>query len=119
MDILNEYIKATNTHNFNEVKKVLHPNAIYFFSNKTCSTHEEIQKFFEQTWSVIENESYAAQDVIWLHAGTDSATCTYTYFYEGYINGKYASGHGRATNVFVKDSGEWLLIHEHLSPLPK
>ncbi|MGB5946792.1 MAG: nuclear transport factor 2 family protein, partial [Paenisporosarcina sp.] len=40
-------------------------------------------------------------------------------FYEGFINDKYASGHGRATNVFVKESDVWLLIHEHLSPLPK
>lgn len=34
------------------------------------------------------------------------------------MNGEYTSGQGRATNVFIKESTGWLLIHEHLSPLP-
>ncbi|MCG7317865.1 YybH family protein [Brevibacillus laterosporus] len=118
MEILDKYIEATNTHNFDEVKKLLHPNALYYFSNRTCTTHQEIQAYFENAWSIIQNEIYKAQDIQWLHKGNDSATCTYTYCYEGYMNGKYTSGQGRATNVFVKDTIGWLLIHEHLSPLP-
>lgn len=31
MEILNTYIAATNTHNFEEVQKVLHKDAVYFF----------------------------------------------------------------------------------------
>lgn len=119
MKILQNYINATNTHKFDEVKKLLHPNAVYFFSDRNCTTHEEIQAYFENAWSIVKNENYEAQEVHWLFIGSNSATCTYTYFYEGLINDKYASGHGRATNVFVKESDVWLLIHEHLSPLPK
>ena len=119
MEVLDNYIKATNTHIFDEVKKFLHPNAVYFFSNRSCTTHEEIQTYFENSWSMIKNENYEAQEVEWLFVGSDSATCTYTYFYEGYINEKYANGYGRATNIFIKESDEWLLIHEHLSPLPR
>jgi ketosteroid isomerase-like protein len=119
LKVLHNYIKATNTHKFDEVRKLLHPHAVYFFSDQTCTTHEEIQTYFENAWSIVQEENYQAEDVKWLYAGSDSATCTYTYFYEGYINGKYASGRGRATNIFVKESDEWLLIHEHLSPLPK
>ncbi|WP_342573729.1 nuclear transport factor 2 family protein [Solibacillus sp. FSL K6-1781] len=119
MDVLNNYIKGTNTHNFEEVRKILHPNAVYFFSDKSCTNHEEIQAYFEAAWSIVKNENYEAQDVQWLFQGSNSATCTYTYFYEGFINEKYSQGYGRATNVFVKESDEWLLIHEHLSPLPK
>ena len=119
LEILHNYIKATNTHIFDEVRKILHPNAVYFFSDRNCTTHEEIQTYFENAWSMIKNENYEAQEVQWLFIGSNSATCTYTYFYEGYINEKYASGYGRATNVFVKEADEWLLIHEHLSPLPK
>lgn len=119
MDVLNNYIKATNTHNFDEVRKFLHPKAVYFFSDKSCTNHEEIRAYFEAAWSMVKNENYEAQDVQWLFMGSNSATCTYTYFYEGFINEKYAHGYGRATNVFVKESDEWLLIHEHLSSLPK
>ena len=119
MDFLHNYIKATNTHKFNEVQKVLHPEAVYFFSNQSCTTQEEIQAYFEDAWSRIKDENYEARDVNWLHIGVCSATCTYTYFYEGYVNGKYVNGKGRATNVFVKEESDWLLIHEHLSPLPK
>ncbi|QOS98954.1 nuclear transport factor 2 family protein [Brevibacterium sp. JNUCC-42] len=118
MEILHNYIEATNTHNFDEVKKLLHPNAVYYFSNRTCTTHQEIQKYFESAWSFIQNEIYKAQDIRWLFTGSDSATCTYTYYYEGYMNGEYTSGQGRATNVFVKESTGWLLIHEHLSSIP-
>lgn len=118
MEILNRYIKATNTHCFDEVKKLLHPNATYFFTDQTCTTHEEIRLYFENAWSLVQNENYEARDVKWLFTGTDSATCTYIYFYEGYINEKYTSGYGRATNVFVKVADHWLLLHEHLSPCP-
>ncbi|AZK48966.1 YybH family protein [Paenibacillus lentus] len=119
MDILNRYIKAINTHNFEEVRLVLHPDATFFFSDQSCTTAEQIQTYFEHVWTVVKEEHYAAQDVVWLHKGDSSATCNYTYFYEGYINGTYVSGQGRATNVFVKEQERWLLIHEHLSPLPK
>ncbi|UII56593.1 nuclear transport factor 2 family protein [Cytobacillus spongiae] len=118
MDILDRYMKATNTHNFDEVKKLLHPNAIFFFSNKTCKNHDEIKVYFERAWEFVKEENYEAHDVEWLFISSTSLTCTYTYFYEGYVNGEYTSGRGRATNVFVKEFDEWLLVHEHLSPLP-
>jgi hypothetical protein len=118
MDILKRYIKATNTHDFIELKKVLHPNAVYFFTDKTCRTHDEIQVYFENAWDLVKNENYEAHDVEWILKSDTSATCTYTFYYEGYVNNEYTNGRGRATNVFVKQSNEWMLIHEHLSPLP-
>ncbi|MDN3956031.1 YybH family protein [Sporolactobacillus laevolacticus] len=118
MEVLNEYIKATNTHDFNQVRKLLHDHATYFFSDMTCTTLSEIQSYFENAWSVVKDENYEARNVQWLFINSTSAACTYIYFYEGYVKGKYTSGHGRATNVFVKNSNKWLLIHEHLSPLP-
>ena len=115
MEILDTYIAATNTHDFEQVRKVLHEDAIYFFSDQTCSTLQEIQNYFENAWTVVKDEYYEARNVLWLHQGEDSATCIYTYFYEGYVNGEYVNGEGRATNVFVKYEGDWKLIHEHLS----
>lgn len=119
MKVLDDYIAATNTHRFDEVRKLLHPDAVYYFSDQSCTTHEEIQAYFENAWSIVKNENYEARDVKWLFKSDNSATCTYTYYYEGYINERYTNGYGRATNVFIKESDRWLLIHEHLSPLPK
>lgn len=117
---LEQYIAATNTHDFSNVEKVLHPQAVYWFSDKTCTSLPEIRSYFENAWNVIKEEVYAATDVQWISADQHSATCLYTYRYEGYSNGKFVSGSGRATNVFVKtEAGEWKLIHEHLSSGPR
>ncbi|QFF99073.1 nuclear transport factor 2 family protein [Psychrobacillus glaciei] len=115
---LDKYINATNTHNFEIVKQLLHPDAVFWFSNKSCTTINEIQNYFENAWEVIKEEVYSAFNVHWLAADEKTATCIYTYHYEGYYDGKFVSGSGRATNVFIKENEyEWKLIHEHLSSL--
>ncbi|CAG9621244.1 YybH family protein [Sutcliffiella rhizosphaerae] len=112
---LHAYIEATNTHDFTQVEKHLHPNAVYWFTRETCTTISEIRSFFEKTWDTIKDEKYSAENVEWIVAETQTAVCLYTYRYEGYLNGEFVSGSGRATNVFVKEAGNWLLKHEHLS----
>ncbi|WP_339148792.1 MULTISPECIES: nuclear transport factor 2 family protein [unclassified Sutcliffiella] len=112
---LNQYIEATNTHNFDNVEKLLHANVVYWFTNSSCTTMEEIRAFFENAWDTIKEEIYSAKDVEWIAVDEHTATCLYTFHYEGYLNGEFISGSGRATNVFVKDEGQWKLIHEHLS----
>ncbi|UOE94671.1 nuclear transport factor 2 family protein [Alkalihalobacillus sp. LMS39] len=117
---LKQYINATNTHNFTNVKQLLHEDAVYWFTDKTCETEEEIQRYFENAWNVIKEEVYSAIDVQWISVDEHSATCIYTYHYEGYANGQFVSGFGRATNLFVKDNdGNWKIKHEHLSSLQK
>ncbi|MEH7235078.1 YybH family protein [Bacillus sp. JJ1562] len=117
-EALKQYIDATNSHDFSNVRKVLHPNAIYWFTNKTCTTISEIQNHFETTWNTIKEEIYTAKDVQWITTDLNTATCVYTYHYQGYHNGKFVSGSGRATNIFTKkNDNEWQLIHEHLSSL--
>ncbi|WLD94425.1 nuclear transport factor 2 family protein [Alkalihalobacillus sp. AL-G] len=113
---LQTYIDATNTHDFTNVKNVLHEDAVYWFTDKTCTSLNEIQAAFENAWDVIKDEVYSATDVQWLTVDENSATCIYTFHYEGYIDEEFISGSGRATNVFTKDGNrEWKLIHEHLS----
>ncbi len=115
-EALQRYIELTNTHKFENVKKLLHKDAVYWFSDKTCTTIEEIQNYFENAWNIVKDEVYSAKDVKWIAISEITATCIYTYQYEGYINGQFTKGQGRATNVFVKDeNGDWKLIHEHLS----
>ncbi|UTE71913.1 nuclear transport factor 2 family protein [Rossellomorea marisflavi] len=118
-EALDRYIKATNTHRFSEVENLLHPRAVYYFSDRTCSSKEEIQTYFEHAWSVVKEEVYGAIDVNWLQLGEQQALCVYRFKYEGYVDGEFVKGHGRATNAFVKEEGRWLLIHEHLSGEPE
>jgi len=112
---LEAYINATNTHQFEQVKKYLSKNAIFMFSDDTCTNMNDIQRYFEQAWATIEQEVYSISNVNWLYIHDTSATCTYIYHYEGYKKGQFVKGSGRATNVFVRDEGAWQLIHEHLS----
>jgi ketosteroid isomerase-like protein len=113
---LENYISAINTHDFTNVEKVLDDNAIFWFSDKTCVSREEIKSYFENAWNLVRDEIYGVSDVQWIAVDNNSATCIYTYTWEGYYNNEFTSGSGRATNVFVKDNeGVWKLKHEHLS----
>jgi len=113
---LEKYILATNTHNFSNVEILLDDRAVYWFSDKSCVNKEEIKNYFENSWKMVEDEVYGAEDVKWIAANDNIATCLYKYTWEGLIKGKLTSGSGRATNVFIRNSdGVWKLIHEHLS----
>ncbi len=112
---LMKYIDATNTHNFQEVAKCLHPEAVYWFSDQTCTSLEDIELYFERSWKAIPDEVYRAEDVVWLTKDSNSASYIYTYHYQGHFNGEFISGSGRATNVFILTDNKWKLIHEHLS----
>jgi len=113
---LQQYIEATNTHDFKQVAKVIDSEAVYWFSDRSCTTLEEIQAYFEQAWKIIEDEVYSATDIEWIAVEPNAAVCLYTYHWKGKYQGEFASGQGRATNVFRKyEDGAWRLVHEHLS----
>lgn len=112
---LEAYIEATNSHDFNNVNKILSKKAVYYFSDAICSTVDEIREYFESAWELIQDEVYSISNINWLYCSDDSVVCLYTYHYEGYLNGIFTSGKGKATNIFVKENQNWVLIHEHLS----
>ncbi len=76
---LDDYISATNTHDFNNVERLLADGGIYWFSDKTCVTKEEIKDCFENAWDTIRDEIYRATDVQWVSVDGHSAVCLYTY----------------------------------------
>ncbi|MFD3273848.1 nuclear transport factor 2 family protein [Paenibacillus dendritiformis] len=112
---LDRYIEATNSHDFSNVGKWVDSNAVYWFSDKTCTTPEEIQRYFENAWETVKEEKYSVTDVVWIAEDENSAACIYTYHWEGFIDGRYGSGKGRGTNVLVKRNDGWKIVHEHLS----
>ncbi|MGY5345881.1 YybH family protein [Paenibacillus glucanolyticus] len=115
---LEAYIAATNTHDFDQVARLLDEEAVYWFSDRSCTTLDEIRLYFEQAWDAIREEVYRAENVEWIASDAHSAVCIYTYHFEGYHQGTFMSGSGRATNVFIRDvEGSWKLKHEHLSSI--
>ena len=118
-DALAAYIAGTNTYDFDHVRPLLHPDVVFRFSDTDCTTLLAARHYFENTWSVVQDEHYEAGDVAWRVPTPTTAIASYTYRWAGVIDGERRSGSGRATNVFVTGAdGRWVLAHEHLSPSP-
>ena len=62
-------------------------------------------------------EESAAEEVLTVDA--KSATATYTYNWEGSMDGRSFRIPGRGTRVLVLQSGRLQIIHAHLSRYPK
>jgi ketosteroid isomerase-like protein len=115
-EALQHYIAVTNSHDFNQVEPIVHPEAIYWFTEKSHEGVAAIRSYFEGTWDLIKDEVYTIDDVSWIATDEKVATCLYNYNWSGLYNGTFVKGSGRATNIFVNIDGVWKIIHEHLSP---
>lgn len=109
------YEDATNSHDFDQVERLLTEDAQYFFSDGTYQGLAEIRAVFERNWETIKEEVYRIRDVNWMAVSESVAVCTYIFQWQGYFHGELKSGEGRGTNVLVKHNGQWLINHEHLS----
>ena len=114
---LREYEEATNSHNFDKVRKFLLKEAIYFFSDGTHRGIKEIENAFVTTWNKIRNETYTISKIEWITIEKESASCVYVFHWKGHVSGNLKEGIGRGTNILVKRKGRWHISHEHLSTL--
>lgn len=113
--LVKKYEEATNSHDFNNVRQLIAPEAVYFFSNENLFGIEAIEKAFTDTFNTILDEVYSIRDVQWLAVSETAAVCVYNFHWIGTIDGERKEGSGRGTNTLVKRGGEWLMVHEHLS----
>lgn len=114
-EALKMYEEATNTHEFENVRRLIREDAIYYFSKETVQGHKHLKEFFGKTWDFIRDEVYKIHDVQWITIGESNAACIYKFQWSGLIDGVYKEGKGRGTNVFEKDDEGWKVVHEHLS----
>jgi ketosteroid isomerase-like protein len=106
------------TYDPEEFREIIHPDAIYTFTDGRFDGLDNVLNAFEDTWKVIKNETYKISDVKWLVATENVGVCVYIFEWTGEIDGEIASGKGNATNVLIKDAdGNWKFIHEHLSKI--
>lgn len=114
-ELIEEYISATNTHDFSNLVPLIMDSAVYQFTDKRCVGIQEIREYFEHAWELIKEEKYSASDIECIVSTTDVKIYTYIYHYEGFHNNKFVSGKGKATNVFQFINNEWKLVLEHLN----
>lgn len=111
---MNNYIVQTNSHDFDNVKKCLHRDAYFIFTDKVCADFNDLEEYFNGTWNTIKDEIYEIKNLKWIVNEKETAVCVYDFKYSGYIDGEHKEGTGKGTNIFVKKDIKWLLIHEHL-----
>lgn len=113
--LIDDYINATNTHDFNNLLSIISSKAVYQFTDKQCIGLEEIRPYFENAWNLIKEEVYSATDIECIVDTEDIKIYIYNYHYNGYLNDKFVEGGGKATNVFQRIDNRWQLILEHLN----
>ncbi len=117
-NLMELYMREINTHDFNSIISLISQDCKCWFSSGTYSGPLEIRRAFEKTWSMIKSEVYTIQDIDWIGESDSVAVCTYTYHWNGIVNGERREGRGRGTSCFRKELEGWKIIHEHLSPFP-
>ena len=101
---------------------MVHESAFFRFNDGDFVGKRAIRAAFEKTWKGGANAKklrFHLSDIQVLSTDRASAAATYTYNWEGVIDGKPFVIQGRGTRVLVHEGGRWQIIHEHLSRFPK
>ncbi|MEM9364303.1 MAG: nuclear transport factor 2 family protein [Bacteroidota bacterium] len=113
---VNTFQKASASKNFEEVKPMIHPKALFRFNDGDYQGITNIKMAFENTWSHdIKNEKYIMNTVEIIHIDTNSATVTFNYLWSGDTLKGPIHIAGRGTQVLVVHEGALQIILEHLS----
>jgi ketosteroid isomerase-like protein len=116
-DLLRAYEAALATQDWEHVEPLMHPDVAVTFSNgKHFKGRNAVERAFRENFSLIEDEHYEISNVHWLANGSCHAACTYEFRWSGLIDGRPASGTGRATSVLTNEGDTWLILAEHLGP---
>lgn len=118
-DILKLYETRINLHQFDQIAPLLSNDAVFWFSDGSHTGIDKIKGAFERTWQEIQNEVYWLEELNWIAAGDNAASCIYRFHWKGIIDGQLQEGYGRGTTVMRKVAGQWKIVHEHLSSLPR
>lgn len=113
---LKSYESALATQDWGAVAPFFHEDVCVTFSDGTFKGKMEVQKAFEKTFTLIQDEKYAMSNIHWITQTEEYAVCLYNFTWSGLIDGKPASGGGRGTSVLVHEHGQWYILTEHLGP---
>ena len=114
--LLLKYEKSLNERDMVEIKRCVHPQASFLFTEGNFIGWPAIEKAILKTFDLIKEEKFSIKDVRWISKTDTHAACHYFFEWEGLINGQFAKGGGRGTSILIKENEEWKIIHEHLGP---
>lgn len=114
-DFMHSYEQANNSHVFENVRPFIAPDATYWFTDGSFTGINEIQTAIQMTFDEIQEETYTIQNLQWVIKEPHAAVCTYTFSWQGTVNGIPAEGNGRGTNILKLQNDKWQIVHEHLS----
>ena len=122
IQFLNRFEEIAEKENFDLIQDMVHENAFFRFNDGDFVGRQAVRGAFEKTWkgsANVKKERFYLTDIQVLSVDTASATATYTYNWEGTMDGRSFRIQGRGTRVLVLENGRFQIIHEHLSRYPK
>jgi ketosteroid isomerase-like protein len=122
VQFLNRFEEIAEKENFDLIQDMVHDNAFFRFNDGDFVGKQAVRGAFEKTWqgsANVKKERFYLTEVQVLTIDATSATATYSYNWEGSMDGKSFAIRGRGTRVLIVENGRLQVIHEHLSPYPK
>jgi len=119
---LNRFEKSAEKENFDLIEDMVHADAVFRFNDGDFVGRQAVRGAFERTWkgsANVKKERFYLTDIQVLSVDATSASATYTYNWEGSMDGRPFRIQGRGTRVLVVENGRLQIIHEHLSRYPK
>lgn len=115
-EFLEKYETAANSGDFANVRDMIHPDAVFRFTEGDFIGRDPIQTAFEKTWGHnIQDDRYYLTNVNVISKDMKSATITFTFNWTGVVEGRPVRTVGRGTSVVVRNEGRLQFILEHLS----
>lgn len=123
IEFLHRFEALAEKKDFGLIANMIHERAFFRFNDGDFVGRAAIQAVFEKTWASStgkpEEERFFLSDIVVLFTDHSSASVTYTYNWQGVLQGKVFGIQGRGTRVLVRENGRLQIIHEHLSRFPK
>ncbi len=122
IEFLNRFEAIAEKENFDLIEDMVHPDAVFRFNDGDFIGRPAVLGAFEKTWkgsANVKKERFFLTDIQVPTVNAASATATYTYHWEGSMDGRPFRIQGRGTRVLVVENGRLQIIHEHLSRFPK
>jgi ketosteroid isomerase-like protein len=114
---IKQYEAALVTQDWQQVDPLVHPDACVTFSSGAVHVGKTaVRHAFERNFALIQDETYAIENVHWVMRGAETAVYLFTFRWSGLINGKPASGAGTGSAVLINGANGWQLLIEHLGP---
>jgi hypothetical protein len=118
---LHHFEEIAMKEDFSLLQDMIDERAYFRFNDGDFVGRKSIQGAFEKTWRsnpTIRKARFYLTDIVVLTTDQRSATATYTYNWEGSQGDKAFAIAGRGTRVMVCESGQFRIVHEHLSRYP-